>query len=257
MKRTLFMTCLCAAVTLTACGGSEPTLLEGRWEMPVTEPETGITYPHIIELNMNAPTFVSESGPEGKKTYGFMDFSTTRRIYHYDIDSIAPLGNNLYAVYSIDYNMEIMGMDGSCTDTLRYLPDTKQLVYMNKWTFDFVPDLKPFKGEWEESFSDGSTTVHLSLYQKIKAPDEYPYNGVECYGWIEYSSSVDDSYRIITQVEQVHYNGATIYTVFPDYPEDKPQRFDLSYNPENGTLEYNNSTLSPVNEPTSTSESDK
>lgn len=48
MKRTLFMTCLCAAVTLTACGGSEPTLLEGRWEMPVTEPETGITYPHII-----------------------------------------------------------------------------------------------------------------------------------------------------------------------------------------------------------------
>ena len=68
MKRTLFMTCLCAAVTLTACGGSEPTLLEGRWEMPVTEPETGITYPHIIELNMNAPTFVSESGPEGKKT---------------------------------------------------------------------------------------------------------------------------------------------------------------------------------------------
>ena len=74
---------------------------------------------------------------------------------------------------------------------------------------------------------------------------------------LEYSSSVDDSYRIITQVEQVHYNGATIYTVFPDYPEDKPQRFDLSYNPENGTLEYNNSTLSPVNKPTSTSESDK
>lgn len=246
MKHTFFMTCLCAVLALTACGGSDSALLEGRWEMPVTEPETGIAYSYVIELNMNAPTFDSEYGPEGQKTYGFMDFSNTRHIYHSDIDSVASLGNHLYAVYSVDYNMEMMGVDGTEIDTLRYLPDTKQLVYKDGWTFNFIPDLKPFNGEWTKSFAEGSTTVHLSLYQKIKAPDEYPYNGAACYGWIEYSGEMDNSYRIITEVERVHYNMATIHTVFPDYPEDTPQRFYISYNPVDGTLSYDDSFLSPV-----------
>lgn len=39
---------------------------------------------------------------------------------------------------------------------------------------------------------------------------------------------------------------ATIHTVFPDYPEDTPQRFYISYNPGDGTLNYDDSSLSPV-----------
>lgn len=248
MKQIFFIASLCFVLALTACGESDSSLLVGRWEYPVKENETGISYSYIIELNMNEPTFVSEFGPEEKKFYGFMDFSNIRRVYHYDIDSVASLGDNLYAIRAVDYNLEMMGVDGSSIDTLLYLPETKQLVYRNDWKFDFIPDLKPFKGKWELSSTEDNTTIYLSLYQTIKAPDEYPYNGAECYGWIECSNQVDNSYRLITKVERVHYNWATVATVFPDYPEDTPQRFDLSYNPSDGTLSYEGIILSPIGE---------
>lgn len=253
MKQLFFMTCLCIVLVLTACSKNESPLLEGRWEHAVNDDNAGISYSYVIELNMNAPTFHSEFGPEEKKFYGFMDFSNVRRIYRYDIDSVSSLGDNLYAIRAIDYNLEMMGADGSSIDTLLFLPETKQLVYKNEWKFDFVPDLKPFSGEWKFSSGEDYTTVYLSLYHPIKAPNEYPYNGVECYGWIEYSSQVDNSYRLITKVDRIHYNGATISTVFPDYPENTPQHFDLNYNPTDGTLVYGGSILQPVGDHASSS----
>lgn len=240
MKQVFLIFCLLCG--LTACDQSDKQLLIGRWEMPVTD-ELGLTYPHIIELNMAEPTFTSEYDSEGKKYYGYMDFSNINRIYHYDIDSVAALGNNLYVVRTIDEND--MWSDGISIDTLRYLPETRQLTYLN-WTFDYVSDIKPFVGEWEDVFPEGYTTVHLSLYQKIKAPDEYPFNGAECYGWIIYSTDVGCANRIITEVEHIDYTRATIRTIFPDFPEDEPQTGYLYFFPSDGKLLYNESLLNPV-----------
>lgn len=235
---------LCIFFSLIACH-DEQSALQGRWEMLVEGKTIDDSYYYVIELNTSERTFEPESDLGGRKSYGVMDFSTIRHIYRYDIDSVASLGDGVYVVKSVEANMQLMGMDPVSIDTLRYDPETRSLQY-NDWTFNFVPDLKPFTGEWKYSEDGIYENATLSLYKKIKAPDGYPYNGVECYGWIEYDADPGTSYRIITEVEKVHYNEAVVKCVFADYPEDGVQQKHLYYNPSNGVLECDGSYLFPV-----------
>lgn len=90
-----------------------------------------------------------------------------------------------------------------------------------------------------------SEYVKLSLYQEIKAPEEYPLNGQPCYGYIIYDSEVDISYRMITSVIYSNALEATVTAVFPDYPEDKPMQVHFSYNWKDGALIMNGETPLP------------
>ena len=87
--------------------------------------------------------------------------------------------------------------------------------------------------------------MKLSLYQEIKAPEEYPLNGQPCYGYIIYDSEVDISYRMITSVIYSNALEATVTAVFPDYPEDKPMQVHFSYNWKDGALIMNGETPLP------------
>ena len=49
-----------------------------------------------------------EELPSGKKSYGFMDFSTMSRIYRYYIDSVSYIGNNKYRLVSLgSYDLQL------------------------------------------------------------------------------------------------------------------------------------------------------
>lgn len=50
MKQIFFIASLCFVLALTACGESDSSLLVGRWEYPVKENETGISYSYIIAI---------------------------------------------------------------------------------------------------------------------------------------------------------------------------------------------------------------
>ena len=92
-------------------------------------------------------------------------------------------------------------------------------------------------GEWESSYGDGTSEyINLSLYKEINAPDEYPFNKQTCYGYIIFDSEVDTSYKLITSVLSENAVGADVLAVFPDYPEDQPQRLHLTYNWKDGSL---------------------
>lgn len=242
--RTAF--CFLLVIMFSTCSRSDDTL-EGRWEMFVGKDNTlagqingtdGLIY--VIELNSKDRNYIADGLLGDRKSYGYMDFSNASRIYHYDIDSVACLGGGSYLVKAIDSNRSLESLD-----TLYYNSETQQLTYKD-WAFNYVPDLKPFIGEWVNSFKGEELSINLSLYEKIKAPKESPYNGVECYGWITYTGEVDNSYRLITKVEQVHYNSAIVLTIFPDYPDDEPQRHYLAYYPGNGNLSYDESVLQPT-----------
>ena len=224
---------------LSACSPSG-NLPEGRWEMYVGEDQTlagqingtdGLRY--VIELNPSERTFEPESEAlAGRKSYGWMDFSNTSRIYRYDIDSVYDLGNHRYRVVSMDVNWETPS-----EDTLTYDPKANTLTYGRDWVFQHVEDIRPFTGVWGGAWDDGSSEeFHLSLYKKMKAPDDYPFDGAECFGYIVSDNEVDSSYRLITSVVSVHYDQAVVETVFQDYPEDGAQRLSLYYNRQNGSL---------------------
>lgn len=82
---------------MPGCGNQGPSL-KGRWEMFVGEDQSpmgqeygvdDLTY--CMELDFSERTFDTEMEelPSGKKSYGFMDFSTMSRIYRYYIDSVS------------------------------------------------------------------------------------------------------------------------------------------------------------------------
>lgn len=63
-------------------------------------------------------------------------------------------------------------------DTLTYNPQTKEITYGKSDVFKYVSGLRPFVGEWKKVDNEGASEyVKLSLYQEIKAPEEYPLNG--------------------------------------------------------------------------------
>lgn len=253
MKQILFFLCLLTGFVITACAENDVELLKGRWEKHVDL--EGENYCYVIELNMKEPTFTSDYDEDGLKYYGYMDFSNIHHIYHYDIDSVYSIGDYLYAIRAIDYNHELMFGNGTSIDTIRYQPETKQLLYNGRWIFDYVPEIKPFVGQWEVEDSFSYVGMHLNLYNKIKAPDEYPFNGVDCYGWIEELTEIDDAYRVITDIKDIHYDRATFYTVFPDWPEDEPQCVNIWFNRSDGTIDYKGCILQPVGKHTTESES--
>lgn len=55
--------------------------------------------------------------------------------------------------------------------------------------------------------------------------------------WLyHFDSEVDTSYKLITSVLSENAVGADVLAVFPDYPEDQPQRLHLTYNWKDGSL---------------------
>ena len=189
---------------MSGCGNQGPSL-KGRWEMFVGEDQSpmgqeygvdDLTY--CMELDFSERTFDTEMEelPSGKKSYGFMDFSTMSRIYRYYIDSVSYIGNNKYRLVSLgSYDLQLY------EDTLTFNPQTKEISYNSNWKFKYVSGIKPFMGEWESSYGDGTSEyINLSLYKEINAPDEYPFNKQTCYGYIIFDSEVDTSYKLITSV---------------------------------------------------------
>lgn len=244
--RLLFCFLLLCSCFLS-CSSDKKPLLKGRWEMRVenfsahTKESYGVdTLVYVIELDTEQRTYVEMSDLlENGLCYGYMDFSNLNRFYRYGIDSVAYLGEGTYLVKMIDLVGSPWEPEVSL-DTLRYNSITKQLEY-NKWVFNYVPDLKPFKGEWTVRFDDTmSEDVCLSLYEKIKAPTDYPFHGEDCYGYLIYYSDVDNSYRLITSVKSIHYDRAEVTTVFPDYPQDPPQTHTLYFNRKTGGLSLDN-----------------
>lgn len=247
--KLLFFTCfyICIMKGMAACQPDDKTLLKGRWEMPVSD---NLTY--IIEINMNEPPAYSRPyEPDEPNVYGYMDFSNLHHFYQYTIDSVAALGDNRYVIRSTDKSLSLMFPNYTPDiDTLRYLPQTGELIYDRGndigWIFSPVPT-GVLEGEWEDTFPEGYEYACLSLYRKVYAPEGDPYYGKECYGWITYSTDVGDAYRLITEVKQINEYQAIITTVFADYPEEEPQEHTLTYNPEDSTLTYDNTLMQPIN----------
>lgn len=219
-----------------------PEPLQGRWEMSAIkdpslrgqmEEVDGIVY--CMELNLSERTFTADNDlPSGKKSYGWMDFSNISRIYHYDIDSVRYLGHNSYRVVSAG------GWEDLSIDTLVYYPETKAVYIKNMdYTFHLIPDDKPFNGEWEYTNKNGedfSTLYYkLSLYKKIKAPQDNEFMGQECYGYGIYSS-VDDAYYVIDSIIEINKDYAKVQRRFADYPEEAPLEMTLKFNRDDGSL---------------------
>ena len=206
--------------------GKDPSLMGQEYGVD------NLTY--CMELDFSERTFDTEMEelPSGKKSYGFMDFSTMSRIYRYYIDSVSYIGNNKYRLVSLGtYDLQLY------EDTLTFNPKTDEITYGKNLVFKYVSGLRPFVGEWEMMDNEGTSEyVKLSLYQEIKAPDEYPLNGQSCYGYIVYDTDVDISHKLITSVVSSNALGATVMAVFPDYPEDKPMQVHFNYNWKDGTL---------------------
>lgn len=235
--------------SVAVCGQNKPELLKGRWEMPLSKDpslrgqmENAGNLTYSMELNLAERTFMPELDlPSGEeKCYGWMDFSNLSRIYHYDIDSVFYLGRNTYKVVSID------GWNQLSTDTLVYYPDTK-VVYIknNDFTFQPIPDDKPFNGEWEIYYKneedpdwDMSVYYKLSLYKKIEVPKDYPFEGVKCYGY-GIQSSQDNAYYVIDSILSIHYDYAEVQRCFVDYPESVPDKMHLVFNRSDGSLSIN------------------
>ena len=57
-----------------------------------------VTY--CMELDFSERTFSADNLPDGRNSYGWMDFSTMNRVYHYVIDSVSYIGKNQYRVVS-------------------------------------------------------------------------------------------------------------------------------------------------------------
>lgn len=232
---------------MPGCGNQGPSL-KGRWEMFVGEDQSpmgqeygvdDLTY--CMELDFSERTFDTEMEelPSGKKSYGFMDFSTMSRIYRYYIDSVSYIGNNKYRLVSLgSYDLQLY------EDTLTFNPQTKEISYNSNWKFKYVSGIKPFMGEWESSYGDGTSEyINLSLYKEINAPDEYPFNKQTCYGYIIFDSEVDTSYILITSVLSANAVDADVLAVFPDYPEDQPQQLHLTYNWKDGSLRMDDGSV--------------
>ena len=166
---------------ISGCSKEKPSL-KGRWEMFVGKDpslmgqEYGVdNLTYCMELDFSERTFDTEMEelPSGKKSYGFMDFSTMSRIYRYYIDSVSYIGNNKYRLVSLGtYDLQLY------EDTLTFNPKTNEITYGKDDVFKYVSGLRPFVGEWEMMDNEGTSEyVKLSLYQEIKAPDEFPLNG--------------------------------------------------------------------------------
>ncbi|WP_299090512.1 hypothetical protein [uncultured Bacteroides sp.] len=225
---------------ISGCSKEKPSL-KGRWEMFVGKDpslmgqEYGVdNLIYCMELDFSERTFDTEMKelPSGKKSYGFMNFSTISRIYRYDIDSVSYIGNNKYRLVSLgSHDLQLY------EDTLTFNPKTNEITYGKDDVFKYVSGLRPFVGEWEMMDNEGTSEyVKLSLYQEIKAPDEYPLNGQSCYGYIVYDTDVDISHKLITSVVSSNALGATVMAVFPDNPEGNPMQVYFDYNWKDGTL---------------------
>lgn len=225
---------------ISGCSKEKPSL-KGRWEMFVGKDpslmgqEYGVdNLIYCMELDFSERTFDTEMEelPSGKKSYGFMNFSTISRIYRYDIDSVSYIGNNKYRLVSLgSHDLQLY------EDTLTFNPKTNEITYGKDDVFKYVSGLRPFVGEWEMMDNEGTSEyVKLSLYQEIKAPDEYPLNGQSCYGYIVYDTDVDISHKLITSVVSSNALGATVMAVFPDNPEGNPMQVYFDYNWKDGTL---------------------
>lgn len=130
--------------------------------MPVEEKDIDAHYFHIIELNSTKRTYESESDLNGRKSYGFIDFTTTRRIRRYDIDSIASLGNGVYVIKTVEPNMQLMDpLLATSIDTLRFNKNNKQLAFNSNLIFNYkdskivsTPDSpeksEPFGSSWKD-----------------------------------------------------------------------------------------------------------
>lgn len=230
-----------------------PEPLKGSWEMSAIkdpslrgqmEDVDGIVY--SMELNLSERTFTADNDlPSGNgKSYGWMDFSNVSRIYHYDIDSVSYLGHNSYRVVSMGTWQDLS------VDTLVYYPETKAVYIKNMdYTFHLIPDDQPFNGEWEYTDKNGedfSTLYYkLSLYKKIKAPQDNYFGGQECYGYGIYSS-IDDAYYVIDSIIEINKDYAKVQRCFPDYPEETPCRMTLKFNRDDGSLTIDGNVRMPA-----------
>lgn len=127
-------------LSLSGCNKNNITDIKGRWEMFVGEDPSpagknmGITdLTYVLELNLEDRTFEPEADFDGRKSYGYMDFSNASRIYHFDIDSVFPLSDNCYRIVSFDSNRMI-----SKTDTIRYDAKTEDIILGNNWVFKHI-----------------------------------------------------------------------------------------------------------------------
>lgn len=108
---------------LSGCTSKTPSL-KGSWEMFVGQDPSligqeygadNVTY--CMELDFSERTFSADNLPDGRNSYGWMDFSTMNRVYHYEIDSVSYIGKNQYRVVSVDSWLE------QNVDTLTYNPE--------------------------------------------------------------------------------------------------------------------------------------
>lgn len=161
MKRFKIAQYLCVISFLfliISCNEGKNDLI-GHWEMPVEEEGVDFKYSYVIEINSTERTYEPESDLNGRKSFGFMDFSNTRRIYRYDIDSIADLGNGMYVVKTVEPNLQLMNpLLAISIDTLRYDSESKQLVYNNDWFFQYKEsDVVSVPGSSKNTESFGSS----------------------------------------------------------------------------------------------------
>lgn len=127
---------ICIFFSMIACSDKDEPLI-GRWEMPVEM--DGENFSYVIELNSTERTYEPFNDLNGRKSYGFMNFSNLRRIYQYDIDSIASLGNGLFVVKTVDSNNQVFDPSLAISiDTLRLNADNRQLVYQSDWVFNYI-----------------------------------------------------------------------------------------------------------------------
>lgn len=155
-----YMIALFVLVGFSSCSNDSP-LLKGRWEMSIGQDPTqqgqmdGIDdLVYSMELNFEERAFEPDNElPSGQKSYGWMDFSNSSRIYHYDIDSVTVLGDNKYRIVSVDNWMTLN------VDTLTYNPKTNEIAYGHDWIFKCVSGASGENG--------GPSTFMMILYVLI------------------------------------------------------------------------------------------
>lgn len=194
---------------LSGCTSKTPSL-KGSWEMFVGQDPSligqeygadNVTY--CMELNFSERTFSADNLPDGRNSYGWMDFSTMNRVYHYEIDSVSYIGKNQYRVVSVDSWLE------QNVDTLTYNPKTKEITYNSDWKFKLKDDGTAVSGEPSSLLSGvGPWILILAvlLVVSLISLNVLDIEGVIRF-WLPASGLLVMSVLILSLVYDVFYNG--------------------------------------------------
>lgn len=200
---------------------------------------------YSMEVDFSSRTFLPElTLPSGQNSYGWMDFSNVSRIYHYDIDSVTYLGHNAYRIVSMD------SWEQLSIDTLVYNPEMKTIYIKNQdFTFQYIPDDKPFNGKWQSHFEEDSGisrtyTVTLSLYKQITC-NEPDMKGVKCYGYSLFDDESGGSCDVIDSIISIHHDYAEVQFQ-PGYcPNCPPVKCNIVFNRDDGSITINDNERIP------------